>query len=136
MGDLAALAAFLPRLESPDFSPGGFSEMRKEADGTLILPYWIPSETASDFIRMAYDTGWVWPDFDWVKWARTEEATRLHENEGAMASATEEQLAKLLTALIRQDRFVEGAMNAAFQSGLILHLVKRAAALNTRLPNH
>jgi hypothetical protein len=35
----------------------------------------------------------------------------------------------LLTAIIRQDRFCEGALLSAFDSGLILGIVRRAAAI-------
>ena len=34
-----------------------------------------------------------------------------------------------LTVLIRQDRFVEGALASAFKSGLLTGIVRRAAAM-------
>jgi hypothetical protein len=39
------------------------------------------------------------------------------------------QLLYLITALIRQDRFSEGTLLNAFRGGLILGIVRRAAAI-------
>lgn len=69
------------------------------------------------------------PDFDWPKWIASKEAKSLGKGGVALERATPKQLAKMLTAIIREDRFSEGALLSAFQSGLILDIVKRAAAL-------
>ena len=47
----------------------------------------------------------------------------------AVAAATPEQLAWLLTAIVRSDRFVEGSIEGAFESGLLARIARRAAAL-------
>jgi hypothetical protein len=46
-----------------------------------------------------------------------------------MATATANQLAKVLTALIRGERFSEGTLREAFKSGLLLAVARRAKAL-------
>jgi hypothetical protein len=46
-----------------------------------------------------------------------------------VAGATQEELAKLLTAIIRSDRFVEGSLEGAFESGLLAAICRRAAVL-------
>jgi hypothetical protein len=45
---------------------------------------------------------------------------------------TEEQyaLAKLLTVIVRQDRFVEGTFQEVYQSGLLTRILHRAAVLS------
>ena len=48
---------------------------------------------------------------------------------GRVAHATAEQLTKLSTSLVRGDRFSEGTLAWAFESGLLLAIVRRAAAL-------
>ena len=82
-----------------------------------------------EFFHMAYREGWVLPGFDWPNWAQTPEAIRLRDDPAALAVATAEQLAQLLTVCIRQDRFVDGALVGAFNDGLILAIVRRAAVL-------
>jgi hypothetical protein len=57
------------------------------------------------------------------------EARSLAGDRAALGQASEDQLAKLMTALIRQDRFVEGNLAAAFRDGLLLAMAERARAL-------
>jgi uncharacterized protein DUF6508 len=52
--------------------------------------------------------------------------------EGSARGARErdrDQLAWLLTAIIRSDRFVEGSIAGAFESGLLARIARRAAVL-------
>ena len=81
-----------------------------------------------DFVTMCYDLGWVKP-FDWVEWKETDEAAQLRDDPDVLANATSEQLQKLLTVIIRQDRFVEGSLAEHFKSGFIDQIIDRAAAL-------
>lgn len=127
--DLRALARFLPEFERADFSPGSWIEMRKREDGVYTMPYATLSPSASEFLQAAYEGGWVQEGFDWPKWKETEEAEALYRGPGLLAQASPQQLAKLLTVAIRQDRFVEGGLLDDFRSGLILGIVRRAAAL-------
>ena len=53
----------------------------------------------------------------------------LRNDPAMVASATEHELAQLLTVVIRQSRFVEEVMAAAFASGLILGIIRRAVQL-------
>ena len=46
-----------------------------------------------------------------------------------MADAPVEDIGKLITAIVRSDRFVEGSIAGAFESGLLLGIARRAAAL-------
>jgi hypothetical protein len=64
------------------------------------------SPGALAFIECAYESGWVKP-FDWADWPQTPEAQNLANNPEGIAAATHDQLAKVLTVLIRQDRFMK-----------------------------
>ena len=119
---LDALAAFMPEFESPEFEFG-----RMEAPPGK-MPYYTLSPLASSFVRTCYEMDWVKP-FDWAKWMRSPEATQLRSDPAALESATWEQLSRVLTVVIRQDRFVEGALGSAFDSGLLGRVVRRASAL-------
>jgi hypothetical protein len=126
---VAALAGFLPNLQRPDFKAGAWVEPPVRDDGVFVMPYVELSKTAHDFVQMAYENGWVRSDFHWMEWAQTDEAKQMRERENALASATADQLAQLLTMSIRMDRFCEGSLKADFESGLILRIVLRAKAL-------
>lgn len=133
---LQALAAFLPLFEEPGFVFGSWHGGQEVSPGVLTMPYFSLGETASSFVYMAYDQGWVLAGFNWPDWQGTEEAIALRADPAALANASPEQLAKLLTAVIRQDRFVEGALNGAFESGLLAAIARRAAALVEQAIDH
>ena len=93
------------------------------------MPFVSYDPIVDSFVEAAYSHAWVLKAFDWPTWAQSAEARSLRDDEAAIRNATPEQLARLLTVCIRQDRFVEGALMEAFDSGLILRIVERAAAL-------
>lgn len=65
----------------------------------------------------------------YAPWRNHGRRISLRDDQAPLARATPEQLARFLTVVIRQDRFVEGALLTAFESGLILRIVRRAAAI-------
>lgn len=125
---LAAMAAFLPRLMQPGISVGKLVAPGKGPDGTWSMPYWAYSDLVSDFVDMAYRTGWVECP-DWVAWSDTADGRRLLSEQDAVAGADLDQLRCLVTALIRKDRFCDGTLAEAFDAGLVLRVVARAQQL-------
>ena len=125
---LAALVVFLPKFELPDFD---FGRMQTPPG---ITPYYTLSPLASCFVKTCYEMGWVKP-FEWADWKDSAEATLLRDDPSALKNATLEQLIRLLTVVIRQDRFVEGALGNAFESGLLGGILCRAAVLATDMPD-
>lgn len=126
---LWAMVRFLPAQEDADFAPGKLSPIQKTESGSFVMPHVTFSKVANHFIRAAYDLGWVLRGFDWVLWAKTDEAKALCNDHFSLTRAPPEQLFYLITALIRQDRFRDGAPLESFKSGLILGIVRRAAAI-------
>lgn len=127
--DLRELIQFLPALESPDFKAGEMAGMDQVEPGVWSMPYANYGAVATAFADAAYKHDWVIIGFEWSEWMRTEEAIGLRDDGDKLAAASAEQLARLLTVVIRQDRFVEGALLEAFESGLLLRVARRAAAL-------
>lgn len=71
---------------------------------------------------LAYADGWVRTDFDWVAWAATDGARALLEDPSA---ATLPQVSWLLTLVVRQERFVEGSLDALVETGWLGGLLRR-----------
>ena len=119
---LAALAAFLPVFEAPDFE---FGRM-------ILLPgdqfHYTLSEEASRFVQTCNDMRWV-KLFAWSKWNETPEAVSLKEDPASLQEATHVQLEKLLTALILQERCIGGSLARDFESGLLIRILRRASDL-------
>lgn len=126
---LKALAAFLPEFTHADFSFGEWQGLERTASGALTFPFVTWSDGVRRFVEAAYEFGWVRGDVDWIEWKGTPGATALRDDRSAVAGATPDQLAKLLTVVIREDRFVEGALNSAYASGLLTAIIQRAATL-------
>jgi Family of unknown function (DUF6508) len=74
------------------------------------MPWFEMSEAADQFITVANGFIETLKDFDWTKWIEQPEGQKLSRDRNAIALANSEQLAKLSLALVRQDRFVEGAL--------------------------
>ncbi len=122
---LRRLAAFAERFREPGASFGTFPG----DEPPYFSPAFEPSKLCSDFESMAYDSGWVLRGFDWSEWVWGPEGQRLMYDPRALASATSDQLAKLLVTCIRQERFVDGGLTHKFETGLLLAIAERAGAL-------
>jgi hypothetical protein len=125
---LRPLAELVPLLESPtaDF---GHWEVPPERDGVMSLGYYVFGPAGDAFRSAVGRGGWVVAGFDWRTWLGTPEGEAMRSDPGAVAAATPEQLAWLLTAIVRSDRFVEGSIEGAYESGLLARIARRAAAL-------
>ena len=127
---LQALAAFGPQLRAPDASPGRWAD--QTGTGTLDDPLTMPSFATSDLLNrfeaMTYDAGWV-QDVDWMEWSRGSEAKKLLRDKASLADATIDQIANVLTTIVRSARFSEGALAGYFKDGVLLALAERAEAL-------
>jgi Family of unknown function (DUF6508) len=130
---LHALAAFLPEFEKPGFEFGKLVTPPSSKPGVIIMPYFALGPVAESLDRTCYDMGWVLRGFDWPAWMSTPEAIELRDDPSVLERATFEQLARLLTVLIRQDRFVEGALAAAYKDGLLVRILRRAASIEEDL---
>lgn len=98
-----------------------------DASAFRITPY---GPELDEFVRVAYDDGWVLTGFDWPTWKETPEAAQLHGSSVMIANATVMQLARIMTTLIRQDRFAEGTLRSAWETGLLHRVLTRIAQLS------
>ena len=130
---LCALAAFLPVFEDPVFVFGEWVERRDEKTGLMQMPFYSLSAGGSDFFHMAYDYGWVKRGFEWTEWKFTPEAEALRDDPECLSRATPDQIACLLTVVIRQDRFCEGELESAYEMGLLTAICRRAAQMESEI---
>jgi hypothetical protein len=128
---LHCLAAFLPIFEQPDFTFGSWSGSNEGEPNVITMPYFMFSRDANAFVQSAYDLGWVQRGFNWPEWTHTPEARDLRDDPKKMTRATPDQLSRLLTVIIRQERFCEGSIESAFESGLLTAICRRAAHLES-----
>ena len=118
----------MPILESPEADFGHW-ETPPPVDGVYRLGWFNLGPAGIAFREAVGRGGWVIGGFDWRTWLETAEGRAFREQPESVASATPDELAMLLTAIVRSDRFVEGSMEGAFESGLLAGIARRAAAL-------
>lgn len=112
-------------LEAPDFDFGHWDGGETLPDGSITLPYYVFSDRARELIAALPVT----PGFNWPEWMKTEEAQGLVADHERIAKASADQLVKLTTSIVRSDRFTEGSIAGAFESGLLEAIIRRAQVL-------
>ena len=127
---LQIIAETLPMLESPDFTPGVWHDSWTRPDGVIVMPWFESSPEADAFRATVGRSGLLQVGFAWPDWAGSPEGIALRTDREALERAMPDQLGKLLTMLIREDRFNEGALAESFGSGLIAAIARRAAILS------
>ncbi len=84
------------------------------------LPYWEQSKLTRQFVRFLYDKNML-PSFDWPEWQEGKELLRQKDpNFNNLDTIT---LCKLLTAIIRTDRFSDGTLVGMMNEGVIQRIV-------------
>ena len=117
--NIRAVLEFLPVFEQSGFSAGEW--ISEEG----VFPHFNYSEVVLRFEQALYNNGFIQP-FNWSAWA---EGVRLVDNPALIERASLQTVRKLLTAHVRADRFSEGHLAHLFQTGKIVMLLKRVAAI-------
>jgi len=125
---LRRLAAWADRFADESFTPGVWVESTTGPDGVIQLGWFDLSDAGQSFVSEMYELGWVYA-FDWMAWLRSPEGKRLSSGPEPIGSASSDDLAKLITAIIRGERFGDGQIEGAFRSGILLAIARRADAL-------
>ena len=129
---LADLASLAPVFESATEADFGTWSIPPPKGDVSYLPQFAFGPVGEAFLAAVGRGGWVFP-FNWGSWLKTAEGLALQGDPAAVASATPLQLARLLTAIVRSDRFTEGSIAGAFTSGLLPAITRRADALASEL---
>ena len=118
--DWKPLLDLIPEIEKT--SPfGAMKGGEKNAEGIMVMPYWIESLVVSRFHKIVCDMPII-IDFDWSFW---DEGRKMARNENFNFNSIDiPTKCKIITAIVRNDRFCEGALVSAFESGLILKILK------------
>lgn len=121
--DWEPLFALIPEIENTsDF--GEWVGMKMIKKGVFHIPYYIPSPIVEKFMKILHTVP-VLIDFDWPAW---DEGRNMGSDDSFNFDSTDLLTkCKLITAIVRSDRFCEGALVLGFQSGLILRILKSMA---------
>ena len=136
--DAALLARLEPMLAFLDAFPAGeepgeWKGGDRDAQGVMQMPYFEPNETLDRFTGAVGSNGWLIVA-DWSPWV--EVASAGTQDPSRFESATPEELAQCLTVYIRRNRFYDGTLAGAAQSGALTAIVRRMAVLAEELRGH
>lgn len=124
--ELRRLARHRATFEAPGFRFGAWVPSRERDDGVIELGWYEPGPQALVFLA---DARAIITPFDWPAWASGPEGQSLLGHPEAVASASPDDLRKLLTVYVRSERFGDGTLEAAFDSGMLSAIVRRAGVL-------
>lgn len=113
--------------EGPWGSWGGGEEMKP---GVVQMPYAIPDELITEFVKFLYEHELV-INFDWSSWQEGRD-WYADKDETKYDTLDATTALKLLTAVIRNDRFNEGALMSAFESGDFPRIIKRLIEIHSQ----
>jgi hypothetical protein len=111
----------IPDIEQSD----GFGESKSgelSEDGSRQLPYYEWSKIVDRFFDIVHNEVPIVISFDWPDWNKGIEI--LHKNSFDYDSLDIATNCKLVTTLIRADRFSDGVLVEAFESGQVLGILK------------
>lgn len=91
--------------------------------GVMQMPYMVQNQVVEDFVRFMYDKGLVL-DFDWSGWNKGRAWFRSND-ENKYENLDILTILKLLTTIIRNDRFNDGALVDAFEQGIFPKLIDK-----------
>ena len=118
--DWQPLMALIPEIGNTS-NFGEWSGGNKDEEGVVQAPYCVPATIVSQFIEIVYAIPII-IDFDWGAWDEGRNIARDDNIDFDTIDLLEK--CKLITAIVRNNRFCEGALVSAFESGLILNILK------------
>lgn len=96
-------------------------------DGSIEMPYVVKDPLILEFLEFMYDNDLVIV-FDWANWDEGREWYK-STDQSKYEKLDAETALKLLTAVIRNDRFHEGALVNVFKSGDFPKIINRLVEL-------
>jgi hypothetical protein len=94
---------------------------KKHDDGSISLPLWCKNAPIVDqFMEVVYSIPII-ICFNWSKWDKGRKISKVTFDFDTVDLVTK---CKLISAIVRNDRFCEGALVSAFNSGLMLKILK------------
>ncbi len=122
------LLQFLPLFEQPDRKfveswDGG----DRQSDGSITLPYPRYTSEVETFFRLASQPWWC--DYQY----NPSEASVMLQDDEQIRTANFAQIQTMLTYCVRGERFCDGFWESLLESGRIVLLLKRLAAIKAAM---
>jgi hypothetical protein len=118
--DWKPLLDLIPEIETTKVF-GRYQGIEETEEGVFTLPYWITGDLIDRFFKIVYEMPII-ISFHWASW---DEGRRIANDPDFDFNTTDiPTKCKLITAIVRNDRFYDCALIDAFESGLMLRILK------------
>ena len=117
--DWERLFDLIPEIENSR-SFGDVEGGKEIEEGVLTMPFMNPAQIVFDFFQIIHELSIV-PVFDWVNW--TEGCDLISNEQADFSKLPLIDQCKLLTVMIRIDRFCEGFFVSCFENGIVLKIL-------------
>lgn len=121
LSDWQPLLDLIPRIESEDKFGESIGVNLTDDEETITIPQFFESGIVSEFREMVYKIP-IMIDFDWPDWKEGREMAS--DTDFDFDSVDIPTKCKVISAIVRNDRFCDGALAGAFERGLILKVLK------------
>ena len=126
--DWEPLFELVPEIEKTT-NFGEFRDGNKIGCNTTTMPYWEYSEIVQKFIKAVYDIPII-ISFDWMSWEEGQQI--LKDDEFDYDTIDTPTKCKLITVIVRNDRFNDGYLIWAFRTNRINKLLQSLKKDKTR----
>jgi hypothetical protein len=118
--DWKPLLDLIPEIEKTK-SFGEFHGVERTENDELVLPYTVNGQLINRFLELAYKMPIIIA-FNWSDW---DEGRKMESDPNFDYTTIDiPTKCKLITAIVRNDRFCDGALMKAFESGFMLRILK------------
>jgi len=121
--DTKQIQSINARIQSHDGEWGIRHDDKHTESGALIFPWIEQSSLIQEFVQFMYDKKLV-VVFAWTEWQEGRDWYAL-QDDSKYDKLDVETILKLLTAVIRNDRFNDGALVGAFESGVFPKIIQK-----------
>lgn len=118
--DWKPLLDLIPEIETTKVF-GRYQGIEETEEGVFTLPYWITGDLIDRFVKIVYEMPII-IDFNWPAWDKGREMAGNPDFDYNTIDIPTK--CKLITAIVRNDRFCDGALINAFESGFMLKILK------------
>jgi hypothetical protein len=98
-----------------------------DENGVMQMPWWEQNPLIGEFVKFMYDNNLI-VNFDWGSWDKGREWYK-STDETKYDRLDVETALKLITAVVRNDRFHDGTLVNAFESGAFPKIINRLAEM-------
>lgn len=117
------------RIQSHEGAWGKTQGGEADSDGVIEMPFWVSDPLVSEFVTFMYANDLV-VNFNWSAWSEGREWFK--SSDASKYDTLDVPTAlKLLTAVIRNDRFSDGALVSSFESGDFPKIISRLIELRS-----